>query len=124
MSIPVKQYRKAATEHDLQAALIKVLWLRARTQCFWFAVPNAGRRTMWGARRMQAEGLTPGVADLCIMLPGGKVIWMELKTAKGRQSVPQKAFAKICQHLGHPYLMPRSLDEATAMLDAAGVLRR
>ena len=63
---------------------------------------------------MKAEGLQSGVADLCIMLPGGKVAWLELKTDKGRQSIAQKGFEAKCKRLDHPYALARTLDEAIA----------
>ena len=121
----IADYRSGfVAEHDMQAALIDNLRVRARRDVHWFAIPNAGKRTPRTAARMQQEGLQAGVADLCIMLPGGRVIWVELKTSKGRQSAAQKAFQSVCETLDHPYLMPRSLDEAIVLLRAEGVLMR
>jgi hypothetical protein len=121
--ITAKQYRALAPEHDLQVALIEHLRVNGTKLAFWFAIPNAGRRSPAVSSRMKAEGLTAGVADLCIMLPGGRTLWMELKTRNGRQSQAQKSFAVVCSVLDHAYLMPRSLDEAIAALRAYGVLK-
>jgi hypothetical protein len=65
---------------------------------------------------MKAEGLQAGAADLCVMLPGGRVAWLELKTAVGRQSIAQKGFEAKCRRLDHPYAVARTLDEAIAAL--------
>jgi hypothetical protein len=118
-----QQYREQAAEHDMQAALVEHLRLNAAGASFWFAIPNAGRRSPKVRALMKAEGLTAGVADLCIMLSGGRTLWLELKTRRGRQSRAQKAFAAVCDILDHAYLVPRSLDEAIAILRAYGALK-
>ena len=56
-------------------------------------------------------GLPNGFSDLLILLPGGKVIFCECKTAKGRQREDQKNFQKLVEGLGFKYIMPHSLDE-------------
>ena len=118
-----KAYRKLASEHSLQASLLEFLALNARQNVFWFAIPNAGKRSWHVARRMKVEGLTAGVADICIMLPGGSVLWLELKTARGRQGVAQRAFEAVCDRLGHPYLLIRDLPEAIDGLNRWCVLK-
>jgi hypothetical protein len=75
------------------------------------------------AARMKMEGMRAGVADICIMLGDGRVVWLELKTAKGKQTSDQLEFQKVCEALGHPYLLAHSLDEAMNGLRAAGVLK-
>jgi len=95
----------------------------AKPDVYWFAIPNAGRRTMRMGARMVAEGLTRGVADLCIMLHEGRTGWMECKTAVGRQRPDQKFFQERCEALGHRYAMVRSVEEATEVLREWGALR-
>ena len=117
-------YRKRTTsEHSLQTMVLEHLRLRAVADSFVFAIPNAGMRSFPVASRMKAEGMTAGVADLCVMLSGGRVIWLELKTAKGRLSDTQHGFRAVCDRLGHPYILARSLDEAVDGLAAAGALK-
>jgi hypothetical protein len=122
MSISAKDYRNSGSEHDMQAALLMHLTLFARRDSWCIAIPNAGQRTPHAARRLKVEGMTAGVPDLCILIPDGKVIWIELKTGKGRQGPAQKNFQKFCEQTGHTYLMPRSLDEAIGMLTKIGIL--
>jgi len=114
-------YRRRASEHSLQKQVLACLSLSKHA--FAFAVPNAGKRSPATAVRMKAEGLVPGIADLCVMLPGGRVGWLELKTAKGAQSLAQTQFEDICEVLRHPYAVARSLDEAIRVLRAWGALK-
>lgn len=125
MSMKAAIYRSIPTvsEHRLQTLVLQHLALRAVPDCFWFAIPNAGRRSFAVASRMKAEGLRAGVADLCVMLSGGRVLWLELKAGKGRQSEAQKFFQDTCRQLNHVYVLARSLDEAIETLEAFGVLR-
>jgi hypothetical protein len=75
------------------------------------------------AARLKQEGMRAGVADICIMLGGGRTVWLEMKTAKGRQTADQAEFQKVCEALGHPYILAHSLDEAMQGLRTAGVLK-
>jgi hypothetical protein len=122
-TISAKTYRGLASEHADQAALIERLRLDAKVPLLCFAIPNAARRSPRVAARMKAEGLTAGVADLCIMLTAGRSIWLEMKTKLGRMSLEQRAFRAVCDALGHTYLVPRSLDDAVELLREHGVLK-
>lgn len=118
-----KKYRDTASEHSLQATVIDYLKLHGRYEMFWFSIPNAGRRGHWVAQQMKAEGLTAGAPDLCILLPQGRVLWLELKTATGRQSPAQLAFQSFCYAQGHIYRVIRSVDDVTALLIQHGILK-
>jgi len=104
------------SEHSLQVTVLAYLTYRAKPDVNVIAIPNAARRSLRMGARMKAEGLQSGVADLCIMLPGGRVAWLELKTDRGRQSLAQKGFEAKCKRLDHPYALARNLDEAIAAL--------
>ena len=75
------------------------------------------------AARMKAEGLRAGIADLCIMLPGGRTGWLELKNLKGGRATRRPGFAAICERLGHAYAVVRTLDEAIVVLKDMGRLK-
>lgn len=62
-------------------------------------------------------GLLSGVSDLCVALPNGKTLWVEVKTAKGAQSETQKAFQKRMSELGHNYEIWRSIDDAVRFVE-------
>jgi len=66
-------------------------WLRENKICF-FHVPNGGLRSKGEASRLTALGVTPGVHDLVILLPGAITLLIELKKEKGIVSKFQKIF--------------------------------
>lgn len=111
------------TEHKFQASLIVYLRENAGPNVLYFSVPNGGLRNGRVAQKMKAEGLRPGVADLCFMLPEGRTAWLELKTDKGRLSDTQRGFQAWCAKLGHEWAMARSLEEAAQWLSHWGVLK-
>ena len=57
-----------------------------------------------------------GVADRIVMLPGGVVWFVELKTAKGRLSPWQKVFAADMRRMGMNYIVIRSKGEVDELL--------
>jgi VRR-NUC domain len=122
-TITVAEYKHKISEHQLQVELCKFLAVEAHSNCFWFAVGNGGRRPIGVARKMKAEGVKPGVADLAFMLPLGRMAWLELKIKGGSLSPEQKAFRDICERLGHPCAIAKSLDEAVLFLRHVGALR-
>ena len=52
-----------------------------------------------------------GVADRIVLLPGGVVWFVELKTVKGRLSPWQKVFAAETRRMGMNYIVIRSKPE-------------
>lgn len=76
----------------------------AQNQAFkWFHVPNGGKRGILTAKKLKAQGVKRGVADVCIILPEQKVIWIELKTQSGTLGIDQKQFCNDITELGHKY---------------------
>lgn len=80
-------------------------------KCSIFAVPNGGSRNMLEAINLKATGVVAGVADLIILMPNAKTIFVEVKTEKGIQSDKQKDFEKTVTDLGFKYYLVRSLEE-------------
>jgi hypothetical protein len=115
-------YRRSGSEHALQNQVLGILAIHGK-RCYPFAIPNAGKRSPAMAARMKAEGLTAGIADLCIMLPDGRTGWLELKTRHGGLSKSQRDFADVCRALGHSYAVARSLDDAIDRLKMWGALK-
>lgn len=78
-----------------------------------FAVPNGGGRSRVEAAIMKAEGVTPGVADLLLLVPRGKYacLCVEMKTEKGKQSPEQKAWQKYAEEAGNRYAVCRSFED-------------
>lgn len=99
------------TEAALQIAILQALRFAFPRAVVW-AVPNGGSRHVVEAARLKAQGVRAGVADLCVMLPGGRVGFMEVKTPKGRISDKQKEFADVCRAYDIPHSYVRSIDDA------------
>ena len=57
-------------------------------------------------------GVLAGVADVGVLLPGGRIAWLEAKTATGKQSPAQRRFARWCKQLGHEYHLVRTVEHA------------
>lgn len=107
-------------ESDLQTACVR--WFRLQypslALCL-FAVPNGGSRNLYEAARMKAEGVTAGVADLILLIPGGGhgSLCIEMKSAVGRQRPEQKAWQQAVEAVGNRYVVCRSFDEFRAVVD-------
>ena len=105
-----KHYRKKPRqpERNLQEACVK--WFRlAYPKLFIFAVPNGGSRNQIEAHNMRLSGVVAGVSDL-VVIGNGKVLFVEMKIAKGRQSERQKEFQDIVESLNHKYVVCRSFE--------------
>ena len=62
--------------------------------------------------QMKKEGMEKGMPDLLLYLPNGKVLNMELKTDKGKQSSDQIDVQHRLTKLGHNYYIIRTVYEA------------
>ena len=62
--------------------------------------------------QMKKEGMEKGIPDLLLYLPNGKVLNMELKTDKGKQSADQVDVQNRLTKLGHNYYIIRTVYEA------------
>ena len=54
----------------------------------------------------------PGESDLTLFMHGGKTVFIEIKTPKGRQSQKQKHFQRIIESYGYKYIIMRSIEDA------------
>ena len=111
------------SEHSLQVRVLDYLKVAAKPGLYWFAVPNAGRRSLRMGAYMKEEGLRKGVADICIMLTKNRSCWLELKKPGNYQTPEQKGFQAICDRLEHPYAVAKTLEQAVNILRDWGVTR-
>lgn len=78
----------------------------AKTYSFrHFHVPNEGKRSIWLHNKMKRMGLKSGCPDIIIEYPEGKLLYIELKTKKGRLSNAQKLWAVQSETLGTPHFI-------------------
>ena len=76
-----------------------------------FSIPNGGTRHLMEAMTLKATGLLKGASDLIVILPNGKIMFVELKQPKGIQSLEQKDFESRVKILGFEYHIIKSLEE-------------
>lgn len=88
---------------------------------FLFHVPNGGKRDRVTAAILVGQGVRPGVADLGLMLPEGRISWIELKVPGGRSSPAQKDFAARCRRLAHLYSVCWTFDDVLTAISVSGV---
>lgn len=75
-------------EHDEQVALFAWAALYSSQHpeiTLMHAIPNGGKRDLIAAARLKAEGVKPGVPDICLPVPRGDKhgMYIELKRRKG-----------------------------------------
>lgn len=87
------------SEHDHQVAVFQWAALQVKLGThpeldLMFAIPNGAWKGKASAGRFKAEGLKPGVPDICLPISrGGYVcLWIEMKSERGRLSDEQRAW--------------------------------
>jgi hypothetical protein len=70
-----------------------------------------------GGMLMRLRPPPQGVPDRLLLMPGGHVVFIEMKTAIGRVQPGQRDFLKELSRMRVPWRIIRSVDEFTALLD-------
>lgn len=78
------------------------------------AIPNAARRNPGGKAGNAVPGLTIGAPDLFVVGRGGKLLFIEVKSATGCLSDEQYAFKNWCIANAVPMIVARSQDDVRA----------
>lgn len=120
-----KRMKRANPERDLQRGVVKMVKL-CFPQVVLAAVPNeqAGAssdpdaRARFGAAR-KASGVLTGFPDLIACLPGGRILFLELKAERGTISTAQLLMHARLAEIGHRVVVVRSLDQAAEALREA-----
>ena len=73
-----------------------------------FSIPNERAGGFMAMKDLLLTGLLSGVSDLIVVLKG-KVIFVEVKNDKGKQSEKQILFQKQVENLGFEYHLVRNL---------------
>src|SRR5262245_17474366 len=109
-------------ERPHQVALIK--WVRAIQDAYpvlklLYAVPNGGGRNLRVAKKLQAEGVLAGVADLCLpaVRRGYHGLYLEMKSEEGVATEEQKEFLRGVSAEGYCAVIAQGIDEAKATLE-------
>jgi len=85
-----------------------------------FAVPNAGRRTMWEAAKVKREGLSKGWPDTGTCWEHGRTAWIEWKDGKGRPDESQIETLNWLYEQGFPVAICRTAYGALMFLRSVG----
>ncbi len=108
-------------ERPHQVALIK--WVRTVKDAhpvlkLLYAVPNGGDRNLRVARKLKAEGVLSGVADLCLPAArrGYHGLYLEMKSEEGVATEEQKEFLRGVSGEGYCAVIAQGVDEAKATL--------
>ena len=106
------------SEHDEQVAVVE--WCDANGVPV-FHVPNGGLRSKATAAKLKAEGVRPGVPDLCVPLArcGYHGLWVEMKDAggKGRISPEQAEWIGRLREEGYCAWVCRGAGNAIDLID-------
>ena len=90
-----------SSEHAEQAGFLQ--WFRAKYPgILIFAIPNGGKRDIVTAKKLQMDGVTPGVPDLFV--PELR-LWIEMKKPGGKLSEAQKDMIEYLTRIGHTVII-------------------
>jgi len=101
---------KPPTEHQEQVGFYE--WWKLRfPSVLLISIPNGGKRAISVAKRLKAEGLTPGVPDL--FCPKYN-LWVEMKRTKGgKLSDEQEKIIKYLKLIGHSVIVGKGATDAS-----------
>ena len=104
------------SEHDAQVSLVRYFRLRY-PKGIVFAIPNGGHRHPATAVKLKAEGVLKGIPDLCVIREDGEILWLEMKTEKGKLSPDQKTMIKAFIDRGMRVAVGYGFDDAKIKVD-------
>lgn len=101
-------------EAKIQVEIVRYLQDK---KIYCFSVPNeaAGSNAI-RAGQMVTMGMKSGVSDLIAFFPAG-IVFIEVKTATGKQSPAQVKFEGRCKEAGYSYYLVRSTEDVKRLLD-------
>jgi hypothetical protein len=119
--------RRGTPEADLQRAVVQALrFALPRTAIIHHCANEVTEPGPRGAKRqaiLVGMGVHPGFADLMV-LSDGRVLFLELKSLRGRLSPAQAAFRDAVLAQGFGWALVRSIDEALGALADHGFTTR
>jgi hypothetical protein len=104
---------------------VRAIRERGVPNLYWFAVPNAAKRSFQLAEHMKAEGLKDGVQDLIFSIPpNARMGCLEMKKRKGGViSDAQRMREREAKQSGALHAYAPGAEIAIKVLEEWGVLR-
>lgn len=85
-----------------------------------FHIPNGGSRNPVEAAHLKAQGVKPGVPDICLPVPSGRftALYIELKRRQnGRVSDAQRGWIAALNRVGCQAVVCKGWDEAREVIE-------
>lgn len=107
-------------EAQLQSACVRYFRYRyPKYNKLLFAVPNGGFRNAREAMNLKSQGVTPGVADLILLIPRHSFssFCIEMKTGKNKQTNNQMLWGEDASEAGNLYRVVTNFDQFKDLVD-------
>jgi hypothetical protein len=114
--IPAAKLATYLTEEQIQVQVAQYLNAKLPKDWRWHHTPNGSHRLKSVAAKLKAQGVKPGVPDVCILRPNGSPLWIELKAFGGVLTVAQREFGAWCIANRQPFKVCRSVGEVEVFL--------
>ena len=116
--------KNTETEHQIQSTVINY-WAYACKgygipEALLFAIPNGGARHVVTGKKLKAEGVRPGVPDLCLAVPKLPYhgLYIELKKPRGRASRSQLEYIQLLREQGYYTAICYGFRDTVNMIDS------
>jgi hypothetical protein len=110
-------------EDNIQRVLFAHLNRRAARGVVYWHTPNGGKRQISEAAKFKRLGVRPGMPDV-MLLRGGELFALELKTDTGRLSDDQRATLQSLTAAGATVATAYGLDHALKLLEQWGIFEK
>jgi VRR-NUC domain len=128
-AVPARAPRQSERRRDgnaearIQSAAVE--WIRwCAPQCVVFHPANGGLRSKSEAARLKWIGVLPGIPDLVVLAPVGRVFFLEVKVPDRRLSVDQRDIFDRLVALGIDAAIVRSVDDVRMAFRVWGIKTR
>lgn len=103
-------------EGSIQRGIVDFLRVVLPSDHIVYANANAARRTAGGRAGNGVPGLLPGIPDLSVACPGSRILYFEVKTARGRLSEAQAEVVRRLRTAGCLVAVVTSIDDVERAL--------
>lgn len=109
-----KTVKLVTPEKSIQKQVVSFLKTYYPT-LFFLSIRNEGKRSLREGKEAKDMGLRSGASDLYILYKG-QSLFLELKSEKGKQSVPQKEFETLVKNNGAIYELAYCFSDAIIII--------